>query len=198
MSVKRNRPEVGVDGNWACPRCTNVNFGTRTECNLCKTQPDGNWLCKGPGCTNMNYPHREECNRCKTPRPAGGSAARSGSAGGAGGGYGAGMSMMGGGGYGGGGYPQMGAPSGAYSLGMQLVAMFPTAPDPFSAAASFVASLGAPQGMGMGMPMGGGFQQKRPRTAPRVGEKGNWACPSCSNVNFEFRDACNKCQAPKE
>lgn len=29
-------PVEGVDGNWKCMQCANVNFGTRTQCNRCQ------------------------------------------------------------------------------------------------------------------------------------------------------------------
>jgi len=206
MDAKKSRPEVGVNGNWACGRCDNVNFGTRTECNICKTQPDGNWLCTS--CSNLNFPHREECNRCKNPRPAGGTPGK---------GANMGYNQMGGGagagaGPGFGGQQQAyGTPAAnaGYGLAMQLVAMFQGGggQDPFFAAAQYVASLGGAQGMGgggqgmggggQGMAGQGGFAQKRLRTAPVAGDRGNWACASCNNVNFQFRDECNKCKAPK-
>jgi len=184
-TAKRTPPELGVGGNWACPKCENINFGVRTECNLCKTQPDGKWVC--PGCKNVNFPHREECNRCKVPRPARtGNPAR----GGAGGmGMGVGMARMGG-------DPRV-------ALAMQLVGLFSGSPDPFTSAAQFVYALGASGAGYSAMPafaMGGGNfggdGAKRPRGAPQAGEGGNWAC-SCGNVNFAFRTSCNKCEAPK-
>lgn len=245
MSIKRSRPEIGVGGNWACPSCENVNFGTRTECNVCKTQPDGNWLCQA--CSNLNFPHRDRCNRCEGARPAGKNMHAYGPmAGGMAGGYGqAQMGMnggMGNGGYAGaaGGYGAAvpagnpygaqagtyGQPAGAYGaqqqagygaqqaagygaqqpagygaqpgfaspagLVMQLVALFQGNPDPYSAAAMFVAGLG-----------GGNYQpQKRMATAsakgtaPRAGDRGNWGCV-CGNINFAFRDECNKCKVTK-
>jgi len=30
------RPVAGVDGNWACPECQNVNFAQRDACNRCQ------------------------------------------------------------------------------------------------------------------------------------------------------------------
>jgi len=32
-------------------------------------QADGDWLCPDPKCGNMNFAHRVECNRCSTPKP---------------------------------------------------------------------------------------------------------------------------------
>ena len=27
---------AGVDGNWRCPQCANINFGSREQCNRCR------------------------------------------------------------------------------------------------------------------------------------------------------------------
>lgn len=82
---------------------------------------------------------------------------------------------------------------GGYGLAMQLVGMFQGSPDPYSAAAAFVANLGMQQGNAQGF-----GAQKRPRAgAPVAGDRGNWVCPSCANINFGFRDECNKCKTPK-
>merc|ERR1712048_456622 len=32
----QGRPVVGVDGNWACSQCQNVNYGVREVCNRCQ------------------------------------------------------------------------------------------------------------------------------------------------------------------
>merc|ERR1712188_205571 len=32
----KGAPIEGVDGNWRCPACTNINFGVRDTCNRCK------------------------------------------------------------------------------------------------------------------------------------------------------------------
>ncbi|MGB1587887.1 MAG: zinc finger protein, partial [Poseidonia sp.] len=57
---------------------------------------------------------------------------------------------------------------------------------------------------------GGRFGNDRPRDNRRFNNdrqqrgqgRGNfndndWTCPSCNNSNFSFRDACNRCQAPR-
>merc|ERR1712176_737438 len=76
-------PVAGVNGNWACMHCRNVDFAARDVCNRCqmpKPPPqvagkrggapvagvDGNWACSH--CGNVNFPTREACNRCQTPR----------------------------------------------------------------------------------------------------------------------------------
>ena len=87
------RPIAGVDGNWACPACGNVNFAMRSVCNRCKEPKpsqeqvahqanrapsqsrngapiegvDGNWACSA--CANINFAQREVCNRCQAPKP---------------------------------------------------------------------------------------------------------------------------------
>ena len=91
---KGGRPIEGVDGAWACPGCSNVNFATRTACNRCQNpRPsqqeieqhatrapsvrangapiegvDGNWACTN--CQNVNFTKREACNRCQAIKPA--------------------------------------------------------------------------------------------------------------------------------
>lgn len=80
--------------------------------------------------------------------------------------------------------------------------------------------MGGCGGYGMGMPMGGcgmgmggcgmaqqgsygmaqNFNASQNRSAPysagATGD-GNWTCPSCSNINFPMRTACNRCKLPK-
>ncbi|KAL1515365.1 hypothetical protein AB1Y20_001994 [Prymnesium parvum] len=92
-------PIEGVDGNWRCHSCNNINLGVRERCNRCalpkgidvhslakgfeahaamtvsalalpKKGPvegvDGNWRCSG--CSNINFGIRDKCNRCTAPR----------------------------------------------------------------------------------------------------------------------------------
>merc|ERR550532_2284859 len=81
-STPRGRPIAGLDGNWACVHCGNVNWAVRDFCNRCSapkhdaeaplivlpTQGHGvNWTC--PQCQNINFPHRTICNRCQAPMP---------------------------------------------------------------------------------------------------------------------------------
>mmetsp|Transcript_40625 Transcript_40625/g.67479 ORF Transcript_40625/g.67479 Transcript_40625/m.67479 type:complete len:275 (-) Transcript_40625:507-1331(-) len=94
IGLKKPALEVreGVDGNWKCGSCNNINFATREQCNRCgapKPPPevlearmaelasgkratpvegiDGNWGC--PNCGNVNWWQREFCNRCHAPKP---------------------------------------------------------------------------------------------------------------------------------
>jgi len=80
-SSAHGAPVAGVDGNWSCPTCKNVNFAYRTACNRCQTSKQqvqqqkgapatgvaGNWSC--PYCQNVNYAVRTACNRCQAPKP---------------------------------------------------------------------------------------------------------------------------------
>jgi uncharacterized OB-fold protein len=78
-------PVVGENGNWRCPECTNINFGTRDTCNRCnapkpefpddapappKAKPeagvDGAWECEA--CKNVNFASRTACFRCGRPK----------------------------------------------------------------------------------------------------------------------------------
>jgi len=73
-------------GDWDCPRCGNVNYGSRTKCNkgVCQLpKPDfsrsggvqprrgpdnkpGDWGCYK--CGNVNYASRDSCNLCKASK----------------------------------------------------------------------------------------------------------------------------------
>jgi len=44
---------------------------------------------------------------------------------------------------------------------------------------------------------GSDFPFKRGSGTPVEGSDGNWKCSSCGNVNWERRDACNRCGLPK-
>ena len=86
-------PIEGVDGNWRCHSCNNINLGVRDKCNRCglpkglnvegiagmvgmapppprKGPPiegvDGNWRCTS--CSNINFGVRDKCNRCGNAR----------------------------------------------------------------------------------------------------------------------------------
>ena len=38
---RRGLPLEGIDGNWKCEQCGNVNFGSRDKCNRCQTMKGG-------------------------------------------------------------------------------------------------------------------------------------------------------------
>uniref|UniRef100_A0A0D9WYZ3 RanBP2-type domain-containing protein n=1 Tax=Leersia perrieri TaxID=77586 RepID=A0A0D9WYZ3_9ORYZ len=87
---RRGGPDGLSEGDWKCPKCDNVNFSFRNNCNMkkCgaprpnpgsnaapprkdnKDAPEGSWTC--PECNNLNYPFRTACNRkgCGSSRPA--------------------------------------------------------------------------------------------------------------------------------
>jgi len=63
--------EEDVD-QWTCPKCGNLNYGSRLVCNMRKCgapRTEEPWIC--PGCGNENYPTRIFCNmkRCQLARP---------------------------------------------------------------------------------------------------------------------------------
>lgn len=80
---RRGGPDGLSEGDWVCPKCENVNFAFRTECNMkkCGTPrpstgpnqssgvPEGSWTCSK--CENINYPFRSVCNRkgCDNEKP---------------------------------------------------------------------------------------------------------------------------------
>jgi len=53
--------------------------------------------------------------------------------------------------------------------------------------------MGGGMGMGMGRP-GGWSDEPSGKLETRPGD---WRCPKCSNVNFSWRDKCNKCEEPR-
>ena len=67
---------------------------------------------------------------------------------------------------------------------------------------------GGGYGMGGGFGMGGGYGGGYGMGGPPRGERGSssggletrpgdWKCLECENVNFSWRDKCNKCEEPK-
>jgi len=204
-------PQAGINGNWSCSQCNNVNFPHRETCNRCSNKRPqetlgGNWNCPNPNCGNLNFSHRDKCNLCETPRPASAVAMR-------------GMDVPGGFG------PR---PEHAAKL---LVQGFLHESNPTQASINYLLQLSAAQPMwfrygptlenptssfyyGAAFDMGGhgghdmggygggmdqGFGGKRARTGgpPQAGVDGAWKCNSCSNVNFAQREKCNRCGADK-
>lgn len=179
-SSPRGGPVAGLDGNWACAHCGNVNWAVRDFCNRCSapkhdaeaptvvlpTQGPGvNWTC--PQCQNINFPHRTICNRCQAPMPS----AR----------------------------PSAKAPAGDMSGNWTCPrcqndnyphrtvcnrCQEPRPSSPFGGSADWGTSPAACPSRARGL-------------APVAGVDGNWACPTCQNVNFAMRAVCNLCSEPK-
>lgn len=172
---KRGRPVAGVDGNWACGSCGNVNFAQRTSCNRCgMLKPEerrggrpvagvnGNWACLS--CGNVNFPERLQCNRCSALKPQewGGDLDdhRHGRPG-----YGK----------GGRGRPMLGVDGNWLCTACHNVNY----------------------GTRMSCNRCGFAKEGGKGKAPVAGENGNWLCPACGNLNFPHRSDCNRCAAPK-
>jgi uncharacterized OB-fold protein len=207
----KGAPIEGVDGNWRCPACSNINFGVRDVCNRCKapkpanleapapaaTAPrvnpvagvDGNWECTN--CGAVNFANREVCFKCKAGKdgtpPSEPTAAASKGA------------------------PREGengnwrCPScGNVNFAIRTACNRCKAPKPAPMMA-MPGMPGMPGGMPMmAMPMGAmsyempAMGSSRPKgNAPVEGEDGNWKCDGCGNVNFKFREACNRCGKAK-
>lgn len=187
---KRGPPVAGLDGNWSCEACGNVNFQFRDTCNRCATpkpyvQPagqkpiagiNGNWECEA--CGNVNFPHRDRCNRCSTPKqPAIGMApaAMAPTA--------APQSK---------GPPQAGVDGnwtcsacGNVNFAKRDRCNRCSAPKPLDVVEEY----------GMTQPLVTstlGFTHRGP---PVAGVDGNWACPQCQNINFAHRSSCNRCDS---
>lgn len=178
-SSGRGAPVAGVDGNWQCPSCQNINYGIRTACNRCglpKPQPaplpasgrgmpvegvDGNWRC--PSCQNVNYGMRTACNRCAAPKPEPVAIAPQGF-----------------------GNRGRGAPVAGVDGNWAC-----TACGNVNYAVREACNVCQRPKHEVALPV------RTPGRAPAPGVDGNWSCPACGNVNYAVRQACNRCQAPK-
>jgi len=204
-------PVAGVDGNWACSQCGNVNFAVREACNRCgapkyQSAPppqsgpprrggapvagvEGAWACTA--CGNVNFAARTQCNRCAAPRPEEAPMFAA-----APGGHNLGMSPAG--------RTHAGAPiagvdgnweclaCGNINFGHRETCNRCSAPRPDGDDANLLETLmtePTPKQFSSGARSGGG--------PPSAGVDGNWACSFCNNVNFASRAACNLCGAPK-
>ena len=174
---KRSPPVAGLDGNWSCEACGNVNFPFRETCNRCATpkpyvQPtggrpmagiNGNWECLS--CGNVNFAHRDACNLCAMPREQK-------------------LQKRG---------PPMAGLDGNWACEACGNVNFPhrdrcnrcstpKPPDMLMATAPTMLATApsAPQTKG-----------------PVAGVDGNWTCLACGNVNFAKRELCNRCSALK-
>lgn len=206
----RGGPVAGIEGNWACPQCRNVNYAMRDACNKCQapkpTEAD-TWACLL--CQNINSVVDNVCTVCEYPRssedgqfvdnlaqelsqqpvpagppPNGSSSGKSG----------------------GKGRPEAGVDGNwacpqplcqNVNFAMREVCNRCQTPKPGAG----VASKPVPQEVWtapqqeLGPPQWAGG--KGGKGAPVAGADGNWLCPNCQNVNFAVRNACNRCQAPK-
>eukprot|EP00930_Biecheleria_cincta_P072217 TRINITY_DN59650_c0_g1_i1.p1 TRINITY_DN59650_c0_g1~~TRINITY_DN59650_c0_g1_i1.p1 ORF type:complete len:439 (-),score=63.82 TRINITY_DN59650_c0_g1_i1:147-1436(-) len=202
-------PVAGENGNWACASCGNVNFPTREVCNRCQTPKvvesprgsapvageNGNWAC--PSCQNVNFPARLACNRCQMPRPEESSNYSAAS-------------------------PRIAQRAGAWSCHTcqnvnvavcnrcqtpqvqgsaeevgELHNLLAQRDRQLRERDHKIAALEAALDQQL-------FQQEvadwggaTKGGAPVAGVDGNWQCPSCQNVNFAVRDACNRCKMPR-
>ena len=203
--ARKGPPVAGVDGNWACVACGNVNFAQRDVCNICqlpwapaqtktsggKGAPvagiDGNWLC--PACNNVNFGTRNACNRCGLPKPIDrarqsllATAPKS-----------APMPK-----------PKSVAPvagvdgnwlctnCGNVNFGSRDMCNRCNMPRPASP------EWQEPTWQGPDFNCPNVVDTSAPKRGPPIaGVDGNWACGLCGNVNFASRVSCNMCQAPQ-
>lgn len=161
---KGGAPVAGLDGNWSCPSCQNVNFAVRNACNRCQ-QPkpqDGGFA----GARYKGAPQQIQS-------PWGPAV----------------MQVQKGGGGGKGGAPVAGLDGNWACPHCQNVNFaVRTTCNRCQAPQEHMPPAYAPKGKGGGKGKSG---------APVAGLDGNWACPSCQNVNFAMRETCNRCQGPK-
>mmetsp|Transcript_116553 Transcript_116553/g.330268 ORF Transcript_116553/g.330268 Transcript_116553/m.330268 type:complete len:529 (+) Transcript_116553:1389-2975(+) len=170
---KGQAPIAGVNGNWACPLCNNVNFPSREACNRCQTPKPPQDADSDQALIAQLLLQQQQAQQYQPQQ-----------------------SFKGGGGKG---QAPMAGVNGNWLCPQCSNVNFPSreacnrcqAPKPPQDLANQLAMQQqqlAAAGMG-----GGGVK----RSAPVAGVDGNWACPLCNNVNFPTRDACNRCQSPK-
>lgn len=139
----------------------------------------GDWMC--PRCSNHNFAWRDNCQKCQMTKAEA-----------AGGGYGAPPPGPSAGGYGGDPGAAAGAAAGAY--GAQDY------PPPQQQQQPPREPGGGRDGGGRGGGRGrdaGGRGAPAPGGPPGLFTPGDWTCGSCMNVNWERRNKCNQCGAPK-
>lgn len=222
----RGPPIDGVDGAWKCFQCGNVNFAMRDSCNRCGTarqiavhhaappppppaqawaaapQPpqhhsggkggrpiagvNGNWEC--PQCGNVNFAVRDSCNRCQAPRPVDGYLDAQE--------YGA-LDH---------GFPGRPVQNGSGAKGPPVAGVDGNWSCPYCQNINFGVRTTCNRCGMEKVVLGESDLEPAPQAPPQRGAKrgppvagvdGNWACPSCQNVNFAVRTACNRCGAPK-
>lgn len=71
-------PPGGKPGDWHCPNCGDLVFGSKAACKMCgtpkphivdmggaKEHKPGDWVC--PQCQNLNFAKNTTCKQCNTP-----------------------------------------------------------------------------------------------------------------------------------
>lgn len=217
QQARGGAPVAGENGNWQCSSCQNVNFPMREVCNRCHApkpqgmydaapQPvqgagrapvageGGNWACTS--CGNVNFPMREFCNLCQAPKVQSAASANT------------------------------SRPAGTWSCHAcqnvntaicnrcqtpQLEANWEELEELRNLLAerdsqlrerdhrikTLEAALDQQLLQQEVADFGGGAAGGHKGGAPVAGVDGNWQCPSCQNVNFPARDACNRCHLPR-
>ena len=174
-------------GDWVCNVCNNHNYASKTACNRCQTVKGlawsagakelraGDWLCQG--CSNVNYASRQSCNKCAGPKMAQSEMISA--------------SLLGMGGFPGGRNVRQGdwlcPDCGNHNFASRTACNTCSVPKP-------PAVDGAAEGGSGGGDGAGGAVVWAPQQRP-----GDWVCgrESCRNVNYAFREVCNKCNDEK-
>mmetsp|Transcript_66887 Transcript_66887/g.160140 ORF Transcript_66887/g.160140 Transcript_66887/m.160140 type:complete len:224 (+) Transcript_66887:119-790(+) len=157
--------------NWVCQKCGNLNYPTRTHCNMRKCgaprdagggqaeAPQESWIC--PGCGNENRPHRLFCNmrNCQMAKP--GLTAKD----------------------------LQRSPQAVISAGV---------PPPVPGRPP-VLPMGRPPMAHQPMVNHANMPSPAPLQGKAPPPKGSWKCIACGNINFPERTVCNshKCGKPR-
>jgi len=212
---KGGRPVVGVDGNWQCPLCENVNFGTREACNRCQTprpeeeaaatltghaeaeEATGEWTWACPACGGVNSVEQPECSLCAAPMPTGQDGIKSQVTGGT-----KRKSVVPAPALGAGWQPQAfgdgRGPAGGPIAGMDGNWACAHCHNVNFAHRDVCNRCQAPRPFEGPSHGKGGRGPGGKSGAPVAGVDGNWACALCGNVNYSTREACHKCGSPRE
>jgi len=172
MSSERKRssgapPVAGIDGNWQCQKCHNVNFARRTKCNVCETSRPASASGGGSSFGDVGY------TGTRTP----GMDERA---------YSFLLSFRSA-------YnPVQAAVEYLYSVDSDVQSGKPLLFQLAGAGGAYARGNGGGSfndGLGKRRRMEGGVS-----APPQAGVDGNWKCDACDNVNFARRTECNRCK----
>lgn len=203
-------PTGGRPGDWSCPECNNHNYASKLACNRCQEPKPvpvvpnengkseirpGDWNCTT--CGNHNYSRNADCKKCGLTKTLDAPTQRMPSAS-----YGATVPHSA--------QPGRQGPYGSVSRAPPQVAASPAGGKWFCQGCGHqhdcselhCVKCGGPR---LGVADTAAVPVAVPAAAPPVAQvmggrqmHGDWSCQSCGNHNYRHRDACNKCQMPRD